>query len=171
MGLFILFAMSGRRKSETKQPFLECADRVLGSGNLRLAVTLPEGEDVNEWLAVNTADFYTQINMLYRTISEFCVESTCPKMSAGEKYEYLWADGKKFKKATRLPAPEYIENLMAWVQSALDDENTFPSKMGVPFPRNFNQVVKQIFKRLFRVYAHVYYQHFDMVWHYQEAHI
>jgi hypothetical protein len=26
----------------------------LGSGNLRLAVTLPEGEDLNEWLAVNS---------------------------------------------------------------------------------------------------------------------
>ena len=26
----------------------------LGSGNLRLAVVLPEGEDLNEWLAVNS---------------------------------------------------------------------------------------------------------------------
>ena len=26
----------------------------LGSGNLRLAVMLPEGEDVNEWVAVNS---------------------------------------------------------------------------------------------------------------------
>ena len=26
----------------------------LGSGNLRLAVKLPEGEDLNEWLAANS---------------------------------------------------------------------------------------------------------------------
>lgn len=26
----------------------------LGSGDLRLAVTLPEGEDLNEWVAVNS---------------------------------------------------------------------------------------------------------------------
>lgn len=26
-----------------------------GSGNLRLAVVLPEGEDLNEWLAVHSA--------------------------------------------------------------------------------------------------------------------
>ena len=26
----------------------------LGSGNLRLAVVLPEGEDLNEWVAVNS---------------------------------------------------------------------------------------------------------------------
>ena len=31
------------------------AEATLGSGNLRLAVALPEGEDLNEWLAVNSA--------------------------------------------------------------------------------------------------------------------
>lgn len=30
------------------------AAATLGSGNLRLAVLLPEGEDLNEWVAVNS---------------------------------------------------------------------------------------------------------------------
>lgn len=30
------------------------AAATLGSGNLRQAVVLPEGEDVNEWVAVNS---------------------------------------------------------------------------------------------------------------------
>jgi hypothetical protein len=30
------------------------AAATLGSGNLRLAVMLPEGEDINEWVAVNS---------------------------------------------------------------------------------------------------------------------
>ena len=30
------------------------AAATLGSGNLRLAVMLPDGEDVNEWVAVNS---------------------------------------------------------------------------------------------------------------------
>ncbi len=30
------------------------AEATLGSGNLRAAVVLPEGEDLNEWLAVNS---------------------------------------------------------------------------------------------------------------------
>ena len=30
------------------------AAATLGSGNLRLAVVLPEGEDLNEWVAVNS---------------------------------------------------------------------------------------------------------------------
>lgn len=31
------------------------AESTLGSGNLKQAVQLPEGEDLNEWLAVNSA--------------------------------------------------------------------------------------------------------------------
>lgn len=32
-------------------------DATLGSGNLREAVKLPPGEDINEWLAVNSKNF------------------------------------------------------------------------------------------------------------------
>lgn len=78
------------------------ADATLGSGNLRGAVVLPEGEDLNEWLAVNSpspllpctprltcsataVDFYNQINMLYGTVTEFCTPTECPVMSAGSR--------------------------------------------------------------------------------------
>lgn len=44
---------------------MKYATATLGSGNLRLAVRLPEGEDINEWIAVNIVDFFNQINMLY----------------------------------------------------------------------------------------------------------
>lgn len=33
----------------------------------------------------------------------------------------------------------------------------------MPFPQNFVDVVKVIFKRLFRVYAHIYHSHFKHV--------
>lgn len=39
------------------------------------------------WVAVNTVDFFNQINMLYGTITEFCTEQSCTVMSAGPKYE------------------------------------------------------------------------------------
>ena len=45
--------------------------------------------------AVNTVDFFNQINMLYGTITEFCTEEKCPIMSASAKYEYKWADGQQ----------------------------------------------------------------------------
>lgn len=129
------------------------AAATLGSGNLRQAVVLPEGEDLNEWVAVNSmyifekiicislqvlsylydfpaVDFFNQINMLYGTITEFCTEESCPIMSAGPKYEYHWADGHTVKKPIKCSAPKYIDYLMTWVQDQLDDETLFPSKIG-----------------------------------------
>ena len=35
------------------------------------------GEDLNEWVAVNTVDFFNQINMLYGTIVESCTPQSC----------------------------------------------------------------------------------------------
>lgn len=156
------------------------AKATLGTGNLRLAVKLPQGEDLNEWLAVNTVDFFNQLNLLYGSITEFCTPTACPVMSAGPKYEYLWADDNT-KKPVKCSAPEYVDYLMTWVQvprlvllslrlhslpssqSQLDNEAVFPSRVDVPFPKHFQSVVKTIFKRLFRIYAHIYYSHFNKI--------
>lgn len=90
------------------------AEQTLGSGNLKTAVKLPEGEDINEWLAVNVVDFFNQINLLYGTVTEFCTPLECPIMSAGPKYEYRWCDGVQFKKPVKVSAPEYVDYLMTW---------------------------------------------------------
>lgn len=43
---------------------------------------------------------------------------------------------------------------------------------GVPFPKNFLTIAKTILKRLFRVYAHIYHQHFsEIVQLGEEAHL
>ncbi|KAG0344446.1 MOB kinase activator 1B [Podila humilis] len=141
----------------------EYANQTLGSGNLKLAVQLPEGEDIHEWLAVNTVDFFNQINMLYGTITEYCTPQECPVMSAGPKYEYHWKDDGQFKKPARVSAPVYVDHLMSWVQLQLDNETIFPSKIGVDFPSNFKTMINDIFRRLFRVYAHIYTAHFSVI--------
>ncbi|KAI9690712.1 MAG: Mitotic exit network component [Bogoriella megaspora] len=141
------------------------AEATLGSGSLRKAVKLPEGEDKDEWLAVNVVDFYNQINLLYGSITEFCSPQTCPEMKATDEFEYLWQDNENYKRPTKMPAPEYIEHLMSWIQSNVDNEQVFPSRIGVPFPKSFNSTIRQIFKRLYRVYAHVYCHHYPVVIH------
>ncbi|XP_049935249.1 MOB kinase activator-like 1A isoform X1 [Nymphaea colorata] len=138
-------------------------DATLGSGNLREAVRLPPGEDPNEWLAVNTVDFFNQVNVLYGTLTEFCTPNSCPTMTAGPKYEYRWADGVQIKKPIEVSAPKYVDYLMDWIEAQLDNESIFPQKLGAPFPPNFRDVVKTIFKRLFRVYAHIYHSHFQKI--------
>lgn len=150
-------------KNGKKAKLSEYAKATLGSGNMRSAVVLPKGEDLNEWLAVNTVDFFNEISLLYGTITEFCTPSSCPVMSAGPQYEYLWMDGVKVKKPLKVSAPEYVDLLMSWVETQLNDEHIFPLQLGTPFPKNFIYVVKVIFKRLFRVYAHIYHSHFQKI--------
>lgn len=120
-------------------------------------------------------------------------------MSAGPKYEYHWKDDGQFKKPARVSAPVYVDHLMSWVQSQLDNEAIFPSKIGkreqtetskpttphdqfthspipssplycflqkkkgVEFPPQFKTVINDIFRRLFRVYAHIYATHFPAI--------
>ncbi|RCI17232.1 hypothetical protein L249_2443 [Ophiocordyceps polyrhachis-furcata BCC 54312] len=139
------------------------AEVTLGGGSLRKVVKLPEGEDENEWLAVNMVDFYNQINLLYGAITEFCSPQSCPEMKATDEFEYLWQDSENYKRPTKMAAPAYIEQLMAWVQSNIDNESILPSKIGVPFPKSFPTLVRQIFKRMYRVYAHIYCHHYPVI--------
>jgi hypothetical protein len=62
-------------------------EATLGSGNVSDAVRLPPGEDLNEWLAVNTVDFYNAVSILYGTLAEFCTEKSCEVMSASAKVD------------------------------------------------------------------------------------
>jgi len=139
------------------------AKQTLGLENYSVAVQLPHGEDRNEWIAVNTVDFYNQVNLLFGSITEYCTQESCPVMGAGPRYTYMWADGDKIKRPIRCSAPDYVDYLMSWIQTKLDDENLFPKTVDVPFPENFEREIKTIFKRLFRVYAHIYYNHFNKI--------
>ena len=63
---FSCCCFSGGRSAKTFRPkknipegthqyeLMKHAEATLGSGNLRQAVSLPDGEDLNEWVAVNS---------------------------------------------------------------------------------------------------------------------
>lgn len=42
----------------------------------------------------------------------------------------MWEDGVKYKRPTKLAAPDYVDALMNWAQGLLDDEAVFPNKIG-----------------------------------------
>jgi MOB kinase activator 1 len=48
------------------------------------------------------------------------------------RYEYLWEDGVRYKRPTKLAAPDYVDALMNWAQNILDDEAVFPNTIGAP---------------------------------------
>jgi len=150
-------------RGEKNSKLSDYAKQTLGTGDMKEAVALPEGEEKFEWLAVNTVDFFNEISLLYGTVTEYCTVTSCPQMTATAQFTYLWADGVKVKKPISVSAPEYVDLLMSWVETQLNDEKIFPLQLGTPFPNNFEAIVKTIFKRLFRVYAHIYHHHFQRV--------
>ncbi|KAL7188319.1 hypothetical protein ACSBR1_038209 [Camellia fascicularis] len=61
-------------------------------------------------MITNTAKFYNFTIKLY-------------------KYEYKWADGVQIKKPTEVSAPKYVEYLMDWIESQLEDESIFSQRL------------------------------------------
>ena len=86
-------------------------------------------------------------------------------------------DDVKHKKPVVLPAPEYILTLLEWTAdiisvgraakhkiksfSKLQDESVFPVTDDIPFPKNFKKTCSKILRRLYRIFVHVYIEHFD----------
>ncbi|KAI8122760.1 MOB kinase activator-like 3 [Lucilia cuprina] len=57
---------------------------------------------------------------------------------------------RSYKKPTALPAPKYIELLMDWIESQINNESIFPVSTDVPFPKTFPNLCRKILTRLFR---------------------
>jgi MOB kinase activator 1 len=79
------FRPRNANKGTTSYQLRQYAEATLGGGSLRKIVKLPDGEDENEWLAVNMVDFYNHINLLYGSITEFCSPQSCPEMKATDE--------------------------------------------------------------------------------------
>ncbi|KAK2465377.1 hypothetical protein APHAL10511_002731 [Amanita phalloides] len=139
------------------------ADAALVKGNFKTIVMLPKYVDVMEWVAVNIYDFYTNLNEFYGIITECCTHQTCPTMSCGPTLNYPWIN--HAGKAMTLSAPTYIDTVMSSLQKLVEDENVFPTKTNQPFHSSFPNTIRNIYRQLLRVFAHIYYAHFPQVLH------
>lgn len=153
---------SGTLRGKHRLKLMTIAKKTLGTGDIAAAVKLPEGEDKNEWFAMHVVDFYNEISLLYGIVAEIDTAERFPVMGAGKKYEYHWADVTT-QKPLKLSAPDYVDRLFTWIEDQLNDERIFPTTLEAQFPANFKQRVSRIFRRLFRVYAHIYYSHFEYI--------
>lgn len=135
--------------------------RTLGSGNLRLAVECPPDEDIDEWLAANTVDFFNEISLLYGLVIDDAAQFTKPGEGFPPGFEYRWGESNT-KKPIRVSSPEYVDYVMTWVEDQLDNEAIFPTLEDEDFPDNFIDYMKDIYKRLFRIFAIMYHRHFHV---------
>ncbi|KAI8057909.1 Mob1/phocein [Syncephalis plumigaleata] len=199
-------------------------DLSIGLDCLQKAVKLPTGEQVSEWMIVHAIDFFNQVNLLYRTIVEFCTPRNCPVMSAGDRYQYRWVEEKALhrhsvclsskstttitsasigtgsdcgatticastrttrhrkgvssssssssSRAILIPAPDYIDNVMQWGLRIIDDPQLLSGKPDKLFARMLPTIIRTLFKRLFRIFAHIYHAHLNAIQTLeQEAHL
>lgn len=154
---------NGHAKGTKRYELHKHSKATLGSGNVAQAVKLPAGESKPDWLAVHVVDFLNQANIIYGAVADFCTEASCPEMSAGPEYVFLWSDPRSKDKAEKVSANTYVLKLFDWIQSLLDSPAIFPPTPDKPFPKNFEEIVSKIFQRLFRVYAHIYKSHFAKI--------
>ena len=79
--------------------------------------------------------------MLFGVVHDDCTAESCPIMSAGSKcdsfvssyrfsFEFLWIDKQHYRRPTHLPAKIYIDYLLNWIISLLEDERLFPVEEG-----------------------------------------
>lgn len=119
---------------------------------------------------------YNHACELYGWVQNFCTPKTCPVMTAGMKYElcflkrflktisfryeFKWADGKTVKFPVSISAIEYINHLFAWIEFQLNDRQIFPNYDSAHYSQTiFMPTIKDIFRRMVRVYAHVLHHH------------
>ncbi|KAJ2799666.1 Maintenance of ploidy protein mob2 [Coemansia helicoidea] len=130
----------------------------LVKGSFKGVVQQPKYADLNEWLSINTFDFFNLVNMFYGVVTDFCTISECPVMGAGPGTEYTWTDTQR--KTIKLAASQYIDYVLSQIQTTLDDERVFPTKAGASFPKNIRDTLGVVYRHLFRILAHIYWSHY-----------
>ena len=155
------FRVSSERGKGKKSNLSKIRVGRVPAGKIQEIVRLPAGESEQEWIALHCYDFFKQLQFVYDAMRLQCTDVSCPTMSGGDRYQYFWYDGEI--KLT-LAAPHYVEKLFGWAENILQNEKVFPVDDKKKFPKDFVELVaKSMFKRLLRVFVHIYYEHYEEV--------
>ena len=151
-----------------------------------------------EWSLKHSRGIFDEVLRWANKINVKCTDSSCPEMTAGPKYKYLWPNqlyisSEKNEQYLKLSAPKYIHKLIEWTNNQLSpsfvsgsspkiskwqlitngyikhnsEDIAIPSEIHAIIFNYFVEVsrdtLKDVFKRLFRVYAHIYHHHVDCI--------
>ncbi|KAI5366047.1 putative MOB kinase activator family [Septoria linicola] len=98
-----------------------------------------------------------------------CSASTCPEMRASE-WQYLCAVHDPPKSCSAI---DYCCHTLDWAANSLTSSKMFPSRLGLGSGQNSGsdkvlaqqmKEITNIFRRVYRIYAHAWFQHRDMFW-------
>lgn len=90
--------------------------KTLGAGaDLILAVKLPEGEEIDDWYAANTLDFFNEVSLLYGLCVDDAQRFKKPGSGFPHGIEYKWKVNPK-DVPIQVSAPEYVDYVMTWIE-------------------------------------------------------
>jgi MOB kinase activator 1 len=123
--------------------------------------TCPPTHKPSDWILVNCIDFMNRIEVIFRASSLFCTVSTCPMFNAGPQYQYFWENPDSTR--VQMSAPDYFQTLKRWIKRALGNRQVFPRESGSPETPEAREILETAYRRLFRVFAHLYTCHFAAI--------
>lgn len=127
----------------------------------------PDGTDKTLWL-YELCRFLTQkVNSIIVALFSDdppCSAATCPEMRASE-WQYLCAVHDPPKSCCAI---DYCCHTLDWAANTLTSPKTFPSRLALDSNQNAqhqqSRHLTNIFRRVYRIFAHAWFQHRDMFW-------
>lgn len=142
------------------EPFNKTA---LVKGSFKTIVQLPKYVDYGEWLALNIFEFFNHLSMFHDIFAEYMSVEKYPTMNAGPNTDYMWVNSNG--QPINLPAAQYISFVLEWISKKLNDQAVFPTSNSGTFPPTFVKDCKHIALQMFRIFAHIYHNHFEIILH------
>ncbi|KAG6003988.1 hypothetical protein E4U21_001529 [Claviceps maximensis] len=106
--------------------------RHIVKGNFMTLSARPKTVDPGEWVAHQVVEHYRNLWNFVRVVHDkedtgisICNAITCPKMSAGDNFSYIWLD--QDHDPVELPAYEYMSLMQRWISGKIDDATLFPT--------------------------------------------
>ena len=114
----------------------------------------PKGADLAVWQYEHLRQFVLELNLLVVQLQGICNAKSCPKMKATEEWLYLCACHPTTQEC---PAIDYMIHTLDYAASLLTNTKYFPSRTSIP-PGSSKHMVSLV-RRLYRLFAHTYYNH------------
>ncbi|EME49560.1 hypothetical protein DOTSEDRAFT_122217 [Dothistroma septosporum NZE10] len=161
-------------------------------GNFMTLGAKPHMLEEGEWIAHQVVEQNRLLGGMVKMVQTedrttgvpICNVKDCPTMSAGPM-TWTWIDTRS--QPINLPAPTYIKHIQTWVAGKIQDESILPTSnfqtapplpdpqqvandpnhwlgKSSGFPQRLEAEVKNMYKQMFRIYAHLYWQHWLQFW-------
>ncbi|CAL6040916.1 Mob1-like_protein [Hexamita inflata] len=134
-------------------------DYTFSESQIDQQIQCPKDTDINDFISFNLCELVEDSQSFFLFVKGQC-KMECDTMCAGQGNKYLWQVGQD--KPQELKAVDYCNCLYDQITENLQNPKLFP--ITEPYPKDFLKYVKQMFRRLFRVFMHCYCSHFDLIY-------